>query len=835
MQDSLLVQGGKRGRLSLDETSESHGSKRLFITDRKSKCSFLIDSGADVSAIPPTRLERTRPACRDSLFAANGSSIPVYGYRNQTLDLGLRRLFTFKFVVANVSKPIVGADFLYTFNLLPDLRNKKLADGTTRLTTPGSLRSSNNTSIHVIAPQTSDRFSSILKQYPALLTPPSESRPVLHNVKHRIDFTGQPVCCRARRLRPEKLVAAKRHVNDLLQSGIIRPSKSNYASPLHMAQKGDDWRPCGDYRLLNLKTKHDCYPVPHMADFASTIHGSRVFSKIDLVKAFHQIPMAEEDIEKTAIITPFGLFEYTRMPFGLRNAAQTFQRSIDEVVRGLPFVYCYIDDLLVASPDPETHENHLHTVFERLNRYGIAISPAKCEFGVPKLVYLGHIVDQNGIAPEPEKVKAIRQTELPKTTSGLRRFLGMVNFYRRFIPHAADTMSPLNELLKSKEKDVKWSDRSRQAFEETKAAIADAALLHHPQPGGRLILLTDASDVAVGAALNEAPDGKEGDPLVADRLRPLSFFSRKLSSPGQKYSAFDKELLAVYLAIRYFRHYLEASEFIIYTDYKPLTYALSRATDKYTPRQERQLDFIAQYTCDIRYVKGEANVVADALSRPGINAIQADSATPGLLDLAKLAAEQQKDPELQLILATPASSSLKLEQVPCSTSAGSIWADVSHGKQRLFVPKTMRKDVFHSLHDLSHPSRRATRRLLCDRFVWPSINHDSADWAKACIQCQRSKITRHTNAPVGSFATVDRRFSHVHIDIVGPLPVDAGSKYLLTAIDRTSRWPEAWPIPDITAETIADALVANWVCGLDAHQHSQLTEACNSSHGFSVA
>lgn len=578
-----------------------------------------------------------------------------------------------------------------------------------------------------------------------------------------------------------------------------------------MAPKGNDWRPCGDYRLLNMRTKPDCYPVPHIADFASTIHGSRIFSKVDLVKAFHQIPMAKEDVEKTAVITPFGLFEYTRMPFGLRNAAQTFQRFIDEVVRGLPFVYSYIDDLLVASPDAETHETHLKLLFERLNQYGIAISPGKCVFGVPQLLYLGHIVDEAGVSPDPEKVSAIRDTELPLTTRGLRRFLGMVNFYRRFIPHAADVTAHLNELLKTKEKNVVWTPESETAFTATKEALASATLLHHPRPAGRLILLTDASDVAVGAALNEIPFPADDDQPVADKLRPLSFFSKKLSLTEQKYSAFDKELLAVYLSIRYFRHYLEASQFTIYTDHKPLTYALSRATDKYTPRQARQLDFIAQYTSDIRHVKGEANVVADALSRPAIESLDQPGATRWSLDLDNLASEQSKDAELKSILAAPEKSGLKLEQIPCPTSAGRVWADTSTGRHRLFVPMSMRKAVFESLHNLSHPSRRATRRLVTDRFVWPSVNHDTSDWSRACVQCQKSKITRHTMSPVGSFLTTDRRFSHVHIDIVGPLPERSGFKYLLTAVDRASRWPEAWPITNITAETIAEALVANWV------------------------
>lgn len=790
----LLPASGKRGdRRSLAASCAGDNDKLLFVEDSASGRRFLVDSGAQRSIVPPSSADALGDGHGPPLDAANGTPIHTFGTRVLTVCFSGRE-FTWDFVVASVSVPIIGADFLCAHRLLVDVSSRCLIDAVSFTSYPCTLGYGRPVLANMLAD--GDCYQRLLSEFPALTVPTFSAAVAKHGVEHYITTVGPPVFARARRLDGNKLAIAKREFSNMEQLGIVRRSDSPWASPLHMVPKRDGgWRPCGDFRRLNNVSTNDRYPIPHIQDFSVHLAGAVFFSKVDLVRGYHQVPVRPQDVPKTAVITPFGLFEFLRMPFGLKGAAQTFQRLMDSVLRDMPFLFVYLDDILVASSSQEEHVLHLRRLFERLTEHGLIINPAKCQFGLTEIEFLGHRVSKAGAVPLPAKVEAVSVFPRPVSVKSLQEFLGMVNFYNRFIPRAAHIMHPLYGALKSKNKNqaIDWTPDREWAFHKAKRALAAAALLAHPNPSAPVALTTDASDYAVGAVCEQWVDGA---------WQPLAFFSKKLREPERKYSAFDKELLALFLATRHFRFFLEGRDFIAFVDHKPLTFAMAKVSEPWSARQQRQLSAISEFTTDIRHVAGKSNAVADCLSRAPVATVHLG------IDYAEMAADQRTDAEVQSLRSSE--SGLRLEDV-VFLDGTTLLCDVSIGAQRPVVPAVWRRRVFDAVHSLSHPGVKASVKLVAAKFVWPGLKKDVKLWAASCVPCQRAKVQRHTKAPLGPFLIPGRRFEHVHVDLVGPLPPSRGCTYILTMVDRTTRWPEAVPLSSTTSAEVARAFLQSWV------------------------
>jgi len=795
----------------------------VYLQDSKSHTRYLVDTGAAVSVLPHSS---PSPSSGQPLTGADGKPIASWGTVTRSLCFGIRT-FLCTFILAAVSKPILGTDFLAAHRLLVDPFSRLVLDAVSLKPLSAAvavLPSKFAAALCHITPA----VRTLLASFPSIIGDGKATPRPLHGVRHSVETTGRPVFAKARRLDPEKLRLAEAEFRTLEKAGIIRRSSSPWSSPLHMVPKQDGtWRPCGDYRRLNLATKPDKYPLPSILDLSAKLHGCRYFSCIDLIKGYHQVPMQEEDIEKTAIITPFGLWEYLFMPFGLTNAAQTFQRLMDRLFRHLPFVFTYLDDHLIASKTLEEHLEHLSQFFTILQENGLTINPSKCVFAASSLKFLGHQVSAAGIVPLARHVTAIQDFPPPSDLKGLQRFLGMVNFYRQFLPSIAQVLQPLTDFLRGNPKVLAWSAEAAAAFIAAKAALVSVVPLSHPAPGAPISLAVDASDSHVGGVLQQFQ--KKG-------WSPLAFFSKKLSPTQAKYSTFDRELLAAHSAIRHFRFLLEGRQFRLLTDHKPLVAAMLRVSPPWSARQQRHLSYIAEFTSDIRHTSGTANIVADALSRPSpptpptapvppvmpsalpsptpaslpISATSVESATAVAaaqpVNFSLIAAAQLTCPDVAAMKLLPS-----LSVVSQVVEGVEILGDVSTGVFRPLVPPAFREQVFLHLHSISHPGIHASRRLVCRSFCWSHMSRDVTAWARSCLSCQRSKVHRHVHLQAAHIPVPARRFAHLHIDLVGPLPLSSGFSYLFTIVDRTTRWAEAIPLSTVTAADCAAALLQGWI------------------------
>ena len=411
--------------------------------------------------------------------------------------------------------------------------------------------------------------------------------------------------------------------------------------------------------------------------------------------------MATSSMPKTAMVTPFGLWEFLRMPFGLKNAAQSFQRLMDGVLRDVSFAFVYLDDILVASHSAKEHIQHLQQLFKLLSTNGLVINKTTCVLGAKELDFLGHHVSSTGITPLPDRISALQESKPRTDRTSLQRFLGMVNYYHRFLHGIAATLAPLHAQASGKGQKIDWSKECQEAFDKTKEMLSKAVLLHHPLSGAVTSLTIDASNTAIGGQLKQ----RQGRLWV-----PLAFFSRKLSEAEQKCSAFDRELLASYAAVKHFRHFLEGRPFTIFTDHKPLTAVLSSHSDR-CPRQTRHLSFISEFTSDIRHIKGKFNVVADDLSR--INSVEKDDQHKEGINFEKLAHAQEASDETASY--HTATTGLVLKDINIGPST--LLCDISMGKPRPVLPTSWTHSIFNKIHSLSHTGVKPTQKAIAQRFV----------------------------------------------------------------------------------------------------------------------
>ena len=427
-------------------------------------------------------------------------------------------------------------------------------------------------------------------------------------IKHDID-TGEakPIRQQVRRIPPYKRDEAKKLLQEMLEKDVIQPSSSPWASPIVLVQKKDgSTRFCIDYRKVNTVTRKDAYPMPRVDDTLDTLAGAKWFSTLDLISGYWQVEVNPKDREKTAFCTPEGLFEFKVMPFGLCNAPATFQRLMDMVLAGVQWTSClvYIDDVVILGKTFKEHLQNLVAVFKRLRSSSLKLKPKKCNFCSAEVDFLGHIVSANGVRTDPSKTMQVSQWPIPTSRKEVQQFLGLANYYQRFVKDFATIAKPLHRLT---ERNVQfgWSKESHTAFELLRKRLTTAPVLAFPDYSREFILDTDASDTGLGAVLSQIQDdGSE---------RVISYASRVLSRAERRFCVTRRELLAVVTFVQHFRPYLLGREFLLRTDHGSLTWLSNFKQPE--GQLARWLERLQEFHLRIQHRPGKKHQNADALSR----------------------------------------------------------------------------------------------------------------------------------------------------------------------------------------------------------------------------
>ncbi|KAL5516359.1 hypothetical protein EMCRGX_G001657 [Ephydatia muelleri] len=686
------------------------------------------------------------------------------------------------------------------------------------------------------------KYSGILSQYEGDL---GRTDLVYH---HIVTGDHKGIKQSGRRLPFHQREEVKELLDGMLERQVIEPSQGSWSSPVVLVKKKDgSTRFCVDFRQLKAVTKKDAQPLPRIDETLDVLGSARWFSCLDLTSGYWQVEVAPEDREKTAFVTPYGLFQFRVMPFGLTNAPATFQRLMERVLAGLHWTTCliYLDDILIFSATVQQHFTRLREIFDRLKQAGLKIKPSKCLLLQKSIKYLGHVVSEHGIKTDSDKTRCIADWPTPSCLQDLKQFLGLASYYRRFVRNFAAIVAPLVKLTE-KGHVWHWSSDCDAAFLQLKERLVTSPILGYPVFNQPFMVDTDASGEGLGAVLSQYVSGVE---------RVIAFASRSLSKAERKYCATRREMLALVWAIKHFRPYLYGRRFTVRTDHASLRWLQSFHEPE--GQVARWLECLSEYDFEVVHRPGTKHTNADALSCmpcpqcqlsfPQVCTMQSDIWLP-CWTLDELAEEQRQDSSIGQVIQWMENDSIpRVFPKHLSSHTQALWAQSSylvlqngvlyrrwedvpckglHRRLQLVLPPTLVPVLLEALHSSIRGGHFGTSKTLAkvrERFYWVGQRKDVAAWCSGCLSCaSRKPPPAKLRAPLQLDPAV-RPLQRVAMDIMGPLPeTSRGNKYILVIADYFTKWSEGYPIPNMEAITVAKCLVNEFICrfGVPEQLHS---------------
>lgn len=616
---------------------------------------------------------------------------------------------------------------------------------------------------------------------------------------HEIDTgSAKPVRQRYHPVSPYIQCSMDKELQRMLDMGVIEPSESAWASPIVGVKKANgDMRLCLDARKLNDVSKKKGYPLPYISRILGRLKGTKYLSSIDLKNSFWQIPLEPSAKEKTAFTVPGrGHYQFTVMPFGLCNAAQT-QSQLMDLVLGFdmePFVFNYIDDIICATSTFEDHIHYLNKISEKLRSANLSINVEKSKFCVPEIKYLGYVLTKDGIGTNPEKISAIINYPSPKTVKEIRQLIGMASWYRRFIKGFSEITVPITSLIRKAGKFI-WNSEAENALNILKTALTSAPILSTPDFSKEFTIQTDASDSGMGAVITQIFDEEE---------RVIEYMSQKFTDAQKKYTTTEKECLALILAMEKFRPYIEGVKFRAITDHASLLW-LRNLKDP-SGRLARWSLRMQAYEFDLIHRKGKCNDLPDALSR-NIAAIQ-------LCDTSFETDPWYSNLRTQIIEKPEEFSGFKVDGLLVYKYVSR--KDGSDFDWKLVVPESLRQQILKECHDLPFSSHGGAAKTISRtklRYFWPSMTKEIKNYVKVCEICQTTKYPHITlRHEMGAQKQVTKPWEMVSVDLIGKLPRSkSGFAYLIVMIDVFTKYVLVKPIRTATTKAILSFLEENFM------------------------